>query len=357
MLHPRVATPRISGLEVLRGYAAVAVILLHTEALGFHFHAGITQSVISAIGACGVPLFFALSAFSLLYGYGSRIFDDRTALRFYTRRAFRICPLFYAMIVAWILFGRKVTWPEIALNLTFLFPHEGKSIVFAGWSLAIEWVFYWTFPIFALLARSASASTITFVTFVIVNLATRQVMPELGFSSSQVRQSVFRNLVFFQTGVLAFRLRGLYEHRLPKARAAAIVVACVVVPALMAALTRATPSDMVIVAVCGVVLACAFSGLPHWIDNAVSGYMGRVSYSLYLLHPLIILLLDLAGVYGYVKATFGSLHLGLIVSCLLTVGVTAAAAWVTYHVIEAPAIAFGDRLLTRSPRAAVREQW
>jgi len=53
---------RISGLEVLRGYAAFAVLLFHIEALYLPLPAGALKSTIEIFSAA-VPLFFALSAY------------------------------------------------------------------------------------------------------------------------------------------------------------------------------------------------------------------------------------------------------------------------------------------------------
>ena len=114
---------RISGLEVLRGYAAFAVLLCHIEALYLPLPAGALKSTIEIFSAA-VPLFFALSAYSLLYGYSSRIFDQQSLLRFYVRRVFRIFPLFYLMLALWQTVrhfdGVWTSRAEILLNMLFL---------------------------------------------------------------------------------------------------------------------------------------------------------------------------------------------------------------------------------------------
>jgi peptidoglycan/LPS O-acetylase OafA/YrhL len=93
---------RASGLEALRGCAAFAILLFHLEALYFPLPPGALKSTVATFW-CAVPLFFAISAYSLLYGYSSRIFDQQSLLRFYVRRVFRIVPLFYLMLLLYLI--------------------------------------------------------------------------------------------------------------------------------------------------------------------------------------------------------------------------------------------------------------
>src|SRR5262249_50302433 len=89
-------------LDGLRGFAVVAVIVHH-----YFFHGA------GPLGNAGVKLFFVLSGFlitSILLGARDRIdagtITSRSAFgRFYLRRAMRICPLYYAVVVAAIALG------------------------------------------------------------------------------------------------------------------------------------------------------------------------------------------------------------------------------------------------------------
>jgi peptidoglycan/LPS O-acetylase OafA/YrhL len=135
-----------------------------------------------------VPLFFALSAFSLLYGYSSRLFEAESLQRFYVRRLFRILPLFYVMLAIYVclekILGSDLSNSEILLNITFLFPFlpgKHESIVWAGWSLGVEWLFYATFPIFALLARRITLSAVAFILLIVVAMAFAGIYWQLRF--------------------------------------------------------------------------------------------------------------------------------------------------------------------------------
>ena len=82
---------------MLRGYASLAVVLIHIDLVFLPVKAGALKSTIDSMNYA-VPLFFALSAFPLLYGYAPKLFEERSMVRFYVRRVFRIVPLFsYSM--------------------------------------------------------------------------------------------------------------------------------------------------------------------------------------------------------------------------------------------------------------------
>jgi peptidoglycan/LPS O-acetylase OafA/YrhL len=70
------------------------------------------------------------------------------------------------------------------------------------------------------------------------------------------------------------------------------------------------------------------------IDNAVSRYLGRISYGLYLVHPFVLMLMGRTRIFEY---TYFTGLLG-IAAVLLT-------ATLAYRYIEFPAIALGERLL------------
>jgi peptidoglycan/LPS O-acetylase OafA/YrhL len=116
---------RISSLDVLRGYASLAVVLIHIDLVFLPVKAGALKSTIDSLNYA-VPLFFALSAFSLLYGYAPKLFEERSMVRFYVRRVFRIVPLFYAMLLLYVVLryadGLPPSWGEILANVTFTFP-------------------------------------------------------------------------------------------------------------------------------------------------------------------------------------------------------------------------------------------
>ena len=72
---------RFDGIESLRAYAALAIVLFHLVGSG---KATLPESLsfISQYFGLGVPLFFVVSGFSLAYGYWGRLSNEQ-ALRDY----------------------------------------------------------------------------------------------------------------------------------------------------------------------------------------------------------------------------------------------------------------------------------
>jgi len=329
---------RISGLEVLRGYAAFAVLLFHIEALYLPLPAGALKSTIEIFSAA-VPLFFALSAYSLLYGYSSRIFDQQSLLRFYVRRVFRIFPLFYLMLALWQTVrhfdGVWTSRAEILLNMLFLYPLlPGKhdSLVSAGWSLGNEWMFYLIFPIFALLARSSVASAAAFGVCILLSLAVFAIATDM-YGANYSYLSVLNHTMFFQAGVLAYSFAVRADLGKLQKKSGWLIAGSIGVIVL----NRYTLSLNFLILfafVCGLWVVCAHSGLPGWIDNAMSRYLGRISYSLYLVHMWVLTLVARTGVFEYGYFTG-----------LLGIAIVLLVASFTYRYIETPGRSLGERLL------------
>jgi len=153
--------PVMPELDSLRGIAILLVLFFH----GFNITGAMTSlsgpahifAVLSFGGWTGVYLFFVLSGF-LITGILLRARTRPDYYRhFYIRRALRIFPAFYLLLLllcvlprTGLLEGRHVGWPFIWLsffylaNMTTLFGVPGQYA--ALWSLAVEEHFYFIWP-------------------------------------------------------------------------------------------------------------------------------------------------------------------------------------------------------------------
>ena len=98
----------LPALHGLRGLAASAVVLFHLH----HINALAIPYQIKFVGThfgLGVQLFFVLSAFSLFYSTISGINNNGWVRDYFLKRFFRIAPLFYVMLITWILFFHFLT--------------------------------------------------------------------------------------------------------------------------------------------------------------------------------------------------------------------------------------------------------
>lgn len=166
-------------LDGLRGIAALWVLVGHGMILS-----GLSVPVIGQ-PHLGVDLFILLSGFLMVLQYQlRRDFEDWNRLgtwaAFWTRRFFRIAPLFYTALLVALLLGpiiysdrvaidtfldHKMQQPEryldasfknVLLHLTFVFgllPSYAFRTPLPDWSLGLEMQFYAVFPVLMLLTR------------------------------------------------------------------------------------------------------------------------------------------------------------------------------------------------------------
>jgi peptidoglycan/LPS O-acetylase OafA/YrhL len=148
---------RIPELDGLRGMAILLVLLHHFLSLQPGNFA-VSAHGPFALGWCGVDLFFVLSGFLI----GGILLDARDSPRyfrtFYARRVFRILPLYYLWIGGYFLFVAVLAHPEplrqLGIYATFLqnsfrFDHGvlGSAWLDHLWSLSVEEQFYLLIPL------------------------------------------------------------------------------------------------------------------------------------------------------------------------------------------------------------------
>ncbi len=159
------------AIEVLRGVAAVAVVIDHCWALAGG-SAWFGFGIVKGLGTWGVSIFFLLSGYLLAdFFWVNR--RGKTTLEFYIRRFFRIAPAYYVCVGILYLFyaqhdqvfssaGAK----QVLSNLTFTqhyFPATASNLNTNGslWTLSIEMTLYLVMPLFAyLIAKRPVIATV-----------------------------------------------------------------------------------------------------------------------------------------------------------------------------------------------------
>ena len=143
------------GIQVLRGCAALAVVLYHCNLVMNQHGQGTLPHDFFFVGIAGVDVFFCLSGFLMVHIIRGGPVGPREAMGFLMRRALRIVPLY------WLLTAVKLALLAAAVGLaspafpgadfilrSFLFipvvNFEGnvQPVLAAGWTLVYEWFFY-----------------------------------------------------------------------------------------------------------------------------------------------------------------------------------------------------------------------
>jgi len=158
-------------LDVVRGIAVLLVLFLHGMALPLQGELSTFGRVLydlSQYGWVGVNLFFVLSGF-LITGI---LLDSRHRpdyfRRFYIRRALRILPALYALLLILEITGLASS-PFIAVSFLFLANFAGFLGITKGygvlWSLAVEEHFYMLWPFIVRKCSLRKLLTLTIVIF------------------------------------------------------------------------------------------------------------------------------------------------------------------------------------------------
>jgi peptidoglycan/LPS O-acetylase OafA/YrhL len=290
------ASQRLAFIDALRGFAALWVLAYHFyEKLYPEPWARLPQPLdwFLGHGHMGVQVFFVISGFVIAHGIASAPMDARAALRFLGRRAIRLNPAYWAVILACVapmyisFFFGSGQWPptggDVILNLLYLDKITGSwSILAVGWTLCLEVQFYVLFVVLLwasqALRKHVSAAAALFVTFVPATVLSLALKPKLLGLEPQAW--LFSYWHMFMAGAVVW----LVTHT---SRARPLLFALLAVQAVFA-IERSSPS-MGTVALTGALIAwVAHRGaLGSALRGPLLQYFGRISYSLYLVHALV----------------------------------------------------------------------
>jgi exopolysaccharide production protein ExoZ len=152
------------GVQLLRGIAAILVLLLHLTAIEKKYGWGITElPSIFGYGAAGVDIFFVISGF-IMTTITRDMFRSSREIQFLRRRFIRIFPIYwlYSLLVL-VVFVIK---PELVngsqgghVNIFksfLLLPDNNLPLLAVGWSLIYEVYFYLILSVVLKVIKSSS---------------------------------------------------------------------------------------------------------------------------------------------------------------------------------------------------------
>lgn len=272
----------LQSIQFLRFVAAAIVVVhhaSHTIELVWPTVASPLATYLYGFGVAGVHIFFVISGFVMVY------VKRTTPAAFLYRRLIRIFPIYWAIAAMYLLHRGDV--PDGVVQSFLLLPGYSSNIIGAGWTLAYELYFYVCFAlVLGLPRRGLGILTIFFVACIASRALIR---PAAGSFLDVVTNSL---LLEFLAGAWIARLF-LSGISLSKQETMPIILlgAGAFIGGLMFDYTRlpsvivwGIPSALI---VCGFVFAEA--ALPNWIKRIA--FLGDSSYSLYLIHMLLIRLM------------------------------------------------------------------
>lgn len=347
---------RYASLDAIRGLSALGVMLFHYRA---HFGAAPFETLLAPVYASGmylVDVFFVLSGYLLATIYAGR--RDFAVLAW--KRVARLLPLHWAMLAAVAILqffhvavhGRPFIYVandsyHFLLNLLMLNSsglQENFSFDGPSWSISVEWMV----NLLLFLAMATGAKRLPGLAAGVALLAAWALWAHMGHLLAYgnfmgwIDANLLRGAAGFFAGVA---LTGLVPLTLAPRRmarhawdAVLVLAACGLLAFMALEAIRDMPgADFVLVLVVVPMLVCS-SVHGYWSEKLLAlpplQWLGRISFSIYLLHfPMQLAFVLLSG-------RGGSLEYGLLPTFFGYVVATLGAAFLAWKFIELPAQAW-----------------
>lgn len=354
---------KLDYIDALRGLAILAVIVVHTNQYGSSNLPDILKKIVGE-GARGVQLFYLASAFTLYLSFKNRLRKEKSPIRnFLLRRFFRIAPLYYMGIVYylwqdglgpryWLGDETQITGLNILSNFTFLHglnPYWITSVVPGGWSIAVEMMFYAIFPFLFSKVKSLNEAFNFFLVSLFIKLFLQLFFMKFHLISDDRLWSEYLFLYFpsqlpvFCLGILLYFIV-IENESLRKISGKSILVFSLLVLGQLATGIQFVLANHILFGFGFLLLGLALSKFRfEVIVNPVVNYIGKISFSMYLVHFAVLHWLSYHnfveyfenGIFNYVTRLFIVLIITVIISSVL------------YNFIEVPFQEFGKRIIKR----------
>lgn len=346
---------QLSGANALRFYAASSIVLFHLIHLTKIDYPP-ALSFIPNFGGLGVPLFYVLSAFVLCIGYHSRLGTSHEIRKFYTRRFFRIAPLFYILIfiyiiIYWQFYDNPISIERVLSSITFTFnliPGHSTGFVWASWSIGVEMIFYAIFPIVLMYATSFFKALLLFIFSVfLAHSWSISFIDANGDLAKFGTYSLVGYMVYFAAGIVSYYVwtstrRTDLVHKITTSAAIAVIILLIGKSSVLRQfIAENFGSEYVSVSnksIWAVVLAVLVVGMGFETFQSrflsVTATLGEASYSIYLLHPILIVGLNTLGVYQFLYGILPGEFSSFVASVIVTFAVLLPISLLSYHWIE-----------------------
>lgn len=320
---------KLNNLQILRGISALLVCCFHfRDDINFsHLKLG---EILFSKGSIGVPVFFVISGFIMVFTTQKINFEKehiaRQVISFYKKRIIRIIPLYYLLTFCWIIIGGSIAdyfsgeqFSRLLHSLLFLPDKHLFPVLFLGWSLNYEMFFYVIFGI----SLFFTGSRYIFIMILMVSAYIAGLI--FSFENPFLKMATNVLNLHFVTGMLL----GLFfvKSNVSRPYAAIISSAGILLFALMffkVAVIEKPFLSMMIVSL----FVLSFLLFDFSLKYKGAGFLiflGDISYSLYLSHPFV----DI--IFKKIKIHNDLLRIPFFLLKVVTVIIIAAA---LYHFVE-----------------------
>ena len=366
-------------VDALRGYAILLVICVHS--LGHARDLVWPAKRLLTLGFYGVQLFFMASALTLLMSW-SRSNDPfgKRSGKFLIRRFFRIAPLYYlAIVFYWFAYQAKPEDFSFDLLISTLFfynawsPYLTPTVdawtpVPGGWSISVEFCFYFAFPFLAMVVTNIRRAVIFFLIALVIMIAAAiggmHLYPELTFEerSNFLYYWPPNQLIIFSLGFLLYHCiksdsvrRWVIASRIT-ANGASIALGLALValsfygPKKFFNWSLLLPPTHLVISLLFLAWAIVLVIKPRGfaINPAITG-LGKVSFSAYILHFSVLKYAGILLSQVWPFATVGAASIPYALTLLAaSIVVTRYVSALSYRYIEQPFVVLGKSIIQRA---------
>jgi peptidoglycan/LPS O-acetylase OafA/YrhL len=295
------------SIDGLRGYLALFVFLHHSTVwyffLLYHRWSLPPSRTYHHFGPTSVSFFFMITAFLFFTKLLRARSGSMDWLKLYVGRVLRIYPLYLLVVFSFFLivgiisnftlhvpFGIFIS--QVSRWLFFMTPDVNAinrtGIIIAGviWSLAFEWIFYFSLSfigvVFFKIKTSALTLVLTGILLVFFVIIVQQYYPYFAL----LRISSFSGGI-----VAAFLVKNPLVRKLAASKAASFLIILLLISAVL--FSPVDAYEQVLSLICMIFafigIACG-NTLFGILTNITSRLLGQISYSIYLLHGIVLFL-------------------------------------------------------------------
>ncbi len=354
-------------IDAIRGLAIIGVVAVHASNYGIFKASEMTTRIINH-GARGVQLFFLASAFTLFYSFENRINKEKSYIKnFFIRRFFRIAPLYYIGIIYYLIqdgLGPKETLGDstgisllnILSNFSFshgINPYWINSVVPGGWSIAVEMTFYLFLPfIFFKIQNLNKAITFFFSSLVLRKVLAMYLVKHNLISDERLWDEFLffyfpSQLPIFMLGLILYFI--ILKEEKPEISPINLILFSGLI--LIQALTEIYflfPTHIIF----GFSFFFLFWGLSKYpikiIVNPIINYIGRVSFSIYIVHFAVFHLMEKYTFVDFIEVNSGLTNIiNYGIRFLIGISISIGISTILNKVIENPMQNLGKKIIEK----------
>jgi exopolysaccharide production protein ExoZ len=314
---------KLSSLQLLRAIAVMMVVCLHGYNILLKYNnISIPTFKLLEYGAYGVDIFFVLSGFIIFYIHSKDIGNNQKLGKFLYKRTVRIIPIYWILTVVFIVLTKfNHSLFSIFMSL-FLIPEKSQPIIGVAWSLRHEMFFY---LMFSLLILNKKVFLPLFYVWTI-GIFFFSVVPVINIANPWL------NVIFSSINLeFIFGCLIAYFHLNNKTDKSKLVIIGLILVALSMVIQVSgfSINRVITWGIPTAILILGLVGLETKKDIIIPKFLvflGDASYSIYLVHIIVILIIDKV-------VNFESYSSNLAVVMLIISILTATIGGAVFHVV------------------------